>query len=146
MPGRWVLCYLRPGPNGEGIDRRLPFFPENLPFNESYQMFTFDREGGRVTNIGQLLGPFLRIEVSGGLARVLTPENDGRSPRRFRAEINGGGLCVGKEKNEEKSTSKCLPLPIKGEGLFDGLYVGERLRIGRNINGGGAVVVQIRVG
>ena len=24
----------------------------------------------------------------------------------------------------------CLPLPIKGEGIFDGVYLGRRLRIG----------------
>ena len=34
---------------------------------------------------------------------------------------------------------------IQGEGLFDSLYLGERLRIGQNINGGGAQVVQIRL-
>ena len=35
--GKWKLVYLRPGPNGVGVDRRVPF-PE-LPFNDSYQIF-----------------------------------------------------------------------------------------------------------
>ena len=39
----------------------------------------------------------------------------------------------------------CLPLPIQGEGLFDGQYLGERLRVGQNLNGGGARIVQVRV-
>ena len=43
------------------------------------------------------------------------------------------------------STSSCLPLPIRGEGIFDSVYLGKRLRIGQNINGGGARVVQIKL-
>ena len=39
----------------------------------------------------------------------------------------------------------CAPLPIQGVGLFDGLYLDKRLRIGQNLNGGGARIVQVRV-
>ena len=56
------------------------------------------------------------------------------------ANINGGKLCI-----LEKTEGNCISLPISGEGLFDSLYVGERLCIGQNINGGGARIVQIRL-
>ena len=36
-------------------------------------------------------------------------------------------------------------LPISGEGLFDGVYLDDRLRVGQNLNGGGARIVQVRV-
>ena len=36
--GKWRLAYLQPGPNGEGVDRRVPF-PE-FGFNEQYQIFS----------------------------------------------------------------------------------------------------------
>ena len=87
-------------------------------------------------NIGELLGPILRVEVGG----TLTEEDASvvRSPKRFRADITGGGLCLG--------SLPCAPLPIKGVGLFDGVYLGRRLRIGQNLNGGGARIVQLRVG
>lgn len=39
----------------------------------------------------------------------------------------------------------CAPLPITGVGVFDGVYLDERLRIGQNLNGGGARIVQVRV-
>ena len=61
-----------------------------------------------------------------------------RSPKRFEADITRGALCVG-------AGPACAPLPIRGEGVFDGLYLGSRLRIGQNLNGGGARVVQVRV-
>lgn len=59
-------------------------------------------------------------------------------PKRFQANIQGGKLCI-------KESCIIEGLPIKGTGLFDSLYVGERLRIGQNLNGGGARVVQIRL-
>ena len=31
-----------------------------------------------------------------------------------------------------------------GEGLFDGVYLDDRLRVGQNLNGGGARIVQVR--
>ena len=36
LRGRWRLAYLQPGPDGAGVDRRIPF-PE-LPWNNSYQV------------------------------------------------------------------------------------------------------------
>ena len=130
LAGLWRLAYLQPGPDGTGVDRRIPF-PE-FDFNDSYQKFG----ESSVLNIGELLGPTLRVEVGGSLT-----EEDAsvvRSPKRFRADITGGGLCLG--------SLPCAPLPIKGVGLFDGVYLGRRLRIGQNLNGGGARIVQLRVG
>ena len=130
LAGLWRLAYLQPGPDGTGVDRRIPF-PE-FDFNDSYQRFG----ESSVLNIGELLGPTLRVEVGG----TLTEEDASvvRSPKRFRADITGGGLCLG--------SLPCAPLPIKGVGLFDGVYLGRRLRIGQNLNGGGARIVQLRVG
>lgn len=130
--GKWRLAYLQPGPGGAGVDRRVPF-PE-LPFNEQYQRFGAD---GTLTNIGQLLGPALEVRVSGTLR-----EDDPRvelSPKRFVATIDRGALCLG-----ETSGAPCAPLPISGEGLFDGVFLGEQIRIGQNLNGGGARIVQVR--
>ena len=129
LPGKWILAYLQPGPQGAGIDRRIPF-PE-FPFNDNYQIFTLDK----VVNICELFGPSLRVVVGGDLT-----EEDPFSlevPKRFIANINQGKLCM--------LENTCVPLPISGEGLFDGVYVGDRLRIGQNINGGGARVVQLRL-
>lgn len=129
LDGTWALAYLQPGPTGGRIDRRIPF--PDLPFNNNYQKFT----QRTVTNIGELFGPLLVVRVGGSLQ-----EDDERStstPKRFKADINTGGLCIGEE--------KCIPLPITGEGLFDGVYLGERLRIGQNLNGGGARVVQVKL-
>ena len=41
----------------------------------------------------------------------------------------------------------CAPLPLRGETyrVFSGEYLGGRLRIGRDMNSGGARVVQVRV-
>jgi hypothetical protein len=86
-------------------------------------------------NIGQVLGPWVDVKVSGSLQ-----EDDPTStkvPKRFQANIKGGKLCFFQD--------ACVGLPIQGEGLFDSLYLGERLRIGQNINGGGARVIQIRL-
>ena len=128
LTGKWRVAYVRPGDNGAGLDRRIPF-PE-LSINESYQQFSSD---GSVTNIGELLGPNIRVEVKG-----LLIEDDlhvDTIPKRFRADISDGDLCAG---------SFCVKLPIEGVGLFDGVYLGEKIRIGQNLNGGGALVVQIR--
>ena len=127
LPGIWRVAYIRPGKNGKGLDRRIPF-PE-LPFNESYQKFSKDY----VTNVGELLGPTVRVEVSGALSEDDTKVNN--IPKRFRADIEGGNLCA---------WDNCVNLPIRGEGLFDGVYLGEKLRIGQNLNGSGALVVQVR--
>ncbi|KAL7536215.1 hypothetical protein ACHAWF_005398 [Thalassiosira exigua] len=129
--GKWALAYLQPGPDGGGIDRRIPF--PDLPFNNNYQIFSADA----VTNIGELLGPLLEVRVGGSLREEDVTSHS--TPKRFRANIDAGGLCLG------ESDEKCLPLPISGEGIFDGVYLGKRLRIGQNINGGGARVVQVKV-
>ena len=130
LVGKWRLAYLQPGPKGEGVDRRIPF-PE-FGFNEQYQIFR--QNPGRVTNVGEVLGPAVRVEVKGGLEELDSSVT--RSPKRFRALIDDGALCAG---------SACAPLPISGEGLFDGVYLDDRLRVGQNLNGGGARIVQVRV-
>ena len=56
LVGKWRLAYLQPGPKGEGVDRRIPF-PE-FGFNEQYQIFR--QNPGRVTNVGEVLGPAVR--------------------------------------------------------------------------------------
>lgn len=128
LSGSWRVAYIRPGQTGGGLDRRIPF-PE-LPFNESYQRFT----SGSVTNVGELLGPLLRVEVGGSLKEDDYSFNS--TPKRFIANINRGDICAGKV---------CAKLPIEGEGIFDGMYLGERIRIGQNLNGSGARVLQVRV-
>lgn len=134
LPGKWSLSYLQPGTSGEGIDRRIPF--PDLPFNNNYQFFTSDT----VTNIGEILGPILEVRVGGSLVEDDTSSLS--TPKRFQANIEKGGLCLGGGSQEDSS---CVPLPIKGEGIFDGVYLGKRLRIGQNINGGGARVVQVKI-
>ena len=132
LRGKWKLSYLQPGPDGAGVDRRVPF-PE-LPGNDSFQIF-----GERsVVNVGELLGPRLEVRVSGSLSE--DDEADLVSPKRFRADINQGRLCAG-----DGASAPCLPLPISGVGLFDGVYLDSKLRIGQNLNGGGARIVQVRV-
>ena len=133
LPGTWRVAYLRPGKDGGGLDRRIPF-PE-FPFNESYQVFTSDT----VTNIGQVLGPYVRVEVSGNLQEVDAKDN--RIPKQFRADIEGGKLCTALSMRDGNS---CLPLPISGVGIFDCVYLDDKLRIGKNLNGSGAIVLQVR--
>ncbi len=60
------------------------------------------------------------------------------TPKRFIANIDEGRLCLG--------GSACAPLPIRGEGVFDCVYLGKSIRIGQNLNGGGARIVQVLVG
>lgn len=137
LTGTWRLAYLQPGPEGGGVDRRVPF-PE-FPFNESFQRFVVDETTGRstVNNVGEVLGPAAAVIVSGCLSEEDIAVR--RSPKRFRADIDGGRLCLG------GGSCVCLPLPISGVGLFDGVYLGKTLRIGQNLNGGGARIVQVRV-
>lgn len=87
LHGKWALAYLQAGPNGGGIDRRIPF--PDLPFNNNYQIFSTDS----VTNVGELAGPLLEVRVGGSLA-----EDDATSlstPKRYRASIDRGSLCAG---------------------------------------------------
>lgn len=125
--GTWRVAYIRPGREGGGLDRRIPF-PE-FDFNESYQKFTADS----VNNVGELLGPTVRIEVSGDLSEDDLDVNS--TPKRFQANIRRGDLFAGNFR---------VKLPIEGVGIFDGVYLGEHIRIGQNLNGSGALVVQVR--
>eukprot|EP00320_Phaeocystis_rex_P009438 CAMPEP_0119064308 /NCGR_PEP_ID=MMETSP1178-20130426/7429_1 /TAXON_ID=33656 /ORGANISM="unid sp, Strain CCMP2000" /LENGTH=225 /DNA_ID=CAMNT_0007045745 /DNA_START=26 /DNA_END=703 /DNA_ORIENTATION=- len=135
LRGRWKLAYLQPGPDGAGIDRRIPF-PE-LPWNDNFQVFGADS----VTNVGELLGRALEVRVSGSLTEA--DPADLTAPKRFKADITRGQLCL--LGGGDLSAGACAPLPITGEGVFDGVYLGKRLRIGQNLNGGGARIVQVRV-
>lgn len=130
LVGTWRLSYLQPGPSGAGIDRRIPF-PE-FSFNNNFQVFTSDH---RLVNRGELFGPWLDVRVLGSWDAT-SSGSDSRM-QRFQADIQSGQICRG--------PLLCAPLPITGEGLFDSVYLGDRLRIGQNINGGGAVVVQVRM-
>jgi hypothetical protein len=153
LAGTWRLVYLQPGPGGAGIDRRIPFFPE-FPFNDNYQIFSTDHH---ITNIGELWGPRINVRVMGDYseeeeARMMGHSSNlirsGQSSsssslssssfQRFRATITSGKLCANRD-------TSCFDLPIAGEGLFDSVYLGDRLRIGQNLNGGGARVVQVRM-
>ena len=70
------------------------------------------------------------------------------APKRFKANINQGALCASLTMGSVEKANigrACAPLPIQGEGIFDGVYLGRRLRIGQNLNGGGARIVQVRV-
>lgn len=153
LAGTWKLVYLQPGPDGAGIDRRIPFLPEILDksfHNQNFQKFAYfssddDKESaenkGYITNIGEVLGPSVQVRVRG------TFEKEKESilqPRRFSAKINEGELCFG-GKADANEGGTCISLPIEGVGLFDAVYIDSKLRIGQNINGGGARVVQIRI-
>ena len=127
LVGTWMLTYLQPGPDGSGIDRRIPF-PE-FDFNDSFQRFT----DTTIVNVGQVMGPLIEVHVAGSLKH---DDENVVSTNRFIANIDHGELCL---------ASSCLPLPISGKGLFESSYVGTRLRIGQNLNGGGARVVQVRM-
>jgi hypothetical protein len=129
LPGTWKLVYLQAGPTGAGVDRRIPF-PE-FSFNDQYQIFT----PTTVTNRGELFGPGFFAQVTGGVTEVDSFSR--RTPKALEANIQGGQVCVGQA---------CFPLPIQGVGLFDILYLGDRLRILQNRNGGGAKGVQIKMG
>ena len=133
LRGKWKLAYLQPGPGGAGVDRRIPF-PE-LPGNDSFQIFG----DTSLTNVGELLGPALEVRVSGSLTE--DDLNDLTAPKRFRADITGGAICAA----IGPPGGTCAPLPIRGQGIFDGVYLDKRLRIGQNLNGGGARIVQVRV-
>jgi Uncharacterized conserved protein (DUF2358)/PAP_fibrillin len=145
LSGTWILAYLQPGPDGAGIDRRIPF-PE-FDFNDNYQLFDLNSETskGKVTNIGQLLGPLVNIQVYGTLQGAHPqPYPTSSIQRRYEANIQGGKVCFSKQLQPPTNCWIDLPM-IQGQGLFDSLYVGDRLRIGQNLNGGGARVVQIRL-
>lgn len=154
LSGTWMLAYLQPGPDGAGVDRRIPF-PE-FDFNDSFQIFssqdysTNDNDVGggalSVCNVGQVLGPLVEVRVTGSLERENASQKEVVvTPARFTATIERGDLCFFGSGTVDETKQMCIPLPISGVGMFDGLYVGRRLRIGQNLNGGGARVVQVRM-
>jgi hypothetical protein len=139
LPGTWRLVYLRAGSDGSGIDRRIPF-PE-FPFNDSFQIFhgldsNPSKDAEMIRNVGQVLGPNVFVAVFGDLVDI--PASREAARKRLQANIRGGKLCF-------VSDATCLGLPISGVGIFESIYLGDRLRIGQNVNGGGALVVQVRV-
>ena len=149
LPGKWMLVYIQPGPTGVGIDRRIPF--PDFDFNDNFQVFgssAKDDEGNEngsadtVQNVGQILGPWVQVQVSGKIREAIP--GDRRVPKRFVATIDRGALCA-QSSQKQKPQQLCLDLPISGEGIFDSVYLGRRLRIGQNINGGGARVVQVKL-
>ena len=81
------------------------------------------------------------VGVSGSLSEE--DPADLTAPKRFNVDITRGQLCL--FGGGDVAGGVCAPLPIKGEGVFDGVYLGKRLRIGQNLNGGGARIVQVRV-
>ena len=99
LVGKWRLAYLQPGPKGEGVDRRIPF-PE-FGFNEQYQIFR--QNPGRVTNVGEVLGPAVRVEVKGSLEELDSSVT--RSPKRFRALIDDGAFAA---------AARALPISVGG--------------------------------
>ena len=91
-------------------------------------------------NVGELVGPFLEVRVGGDLSE--DDPSDLVAPKRFKADITGGALCLSVGGGDGVTSAAniargCVPLPIKGEGVFYGVYLGPRLRIGQNLNGGG---------
>jgi hypothetical protein len=141
-------------------------FSSSSSSSSSFPGGTSSGAADTVTNVGQVLGSLADVRVSGSLRELATTTTpSGGSPplaaltfRRFEATIEGGGLCFGEAfllpspeaqagAAVNSSSSSCpinLPM-IRGRGIFDSLYLGDRLRIGRNINGGGARVVQVRL-
>ena len=69
-------------------------------------------------------------------------------PRRFQADLAQGALCgsITMGSREKANTGRlCGPLPIRGDGSFDLLYVGPRVRVSQNVEGGGVRTVHVRV-
>ena len=142
LRGKWRLAFVQPGLQDTlypGADR-AQLFPE-LPWNEKFQILgTAD-----VINVAELLGPLLEVRAAGSITE---DANDGTSPRRVRAEVSQGAICgsftIGTR--EKANTGRlCGPLPIRGDGSFDALYVGPRIRISENVEGGGVRTVHVRI-
>lgn len=123
--GPWQVVYTR----GPLLWRTLAP-PGRLldPVNEFSQ--TFDWRRGTVTNRGTLLGGLISLTAEGRYSVL------GASlPLRVTARVTSGALRVG---------SLQVPLPIRGEGEVDLVYVDERVRVFRQANGGLAVQVPRR--
>jgi hypothetical protein len=132
--GKWRLAYLQRGRNA----------PLELPFNEQYQIIS----RSEIVNVAELLGPTLEVRAAGAWREDL-PASD-QTPKRFRADISQGAVCaaVTMGRSEKANIGRaCAERPLSGETyrVFEGEYVGPRLRIGQDLNSGGARVVQVRV-
>lgn len=143
FPGQWKLVYFEPGEEGGrgGVDRRIPF-PE-FSFNDQYQVFGSDQS---VQNIGELWGPSLAVRVLGSYQEQ-DPSSQS-SPKRLQANITGGKLCWNPSSPTNELTATegaCVDLPIQGMGLFESLYLGERIRVLQNLNGTGARGIQVKM-
>ena len=89
LRGKWRLAYLQPGPDGAGVDRRVPFSGLfDQPWNDNFQVFG----ANSVVNVGELVGPFLEVRVGGDLSE--DDPSDLVAPKRFKADITGGALCL----------------------------------------------------
>lgn len=135
--GKWRLAYLQPGL--DEVPR--PFL--GLASNEQYQIFS----SSEVVSVAELLGPTLEVRAA-GLWREDTPA-DMRPPKRFRSELRDGAICGSftMGRSEKANIGRvCAPLPLRGETyrVFQGEYVGARIRIGQDLNSGGRVV-QVKV-
>ena len=92
-----------------------------------------------VTNVGELLGSALEVRVSGGLSEE--DPADLTAPKRFNVDITRGQLCL--LGGSDLAGGVCAPLPIKGEGVFDGECISASVCASvRTFNGGGARIVQ----
>ena len=137
--GEWRVAFVQEGPGGIGIDRRIPF-PE-FPFNDNYQIATATTD--EIVNVSELFGPLLFVKVFGKLREL--DSSSQIMPKRFDATVSGGGLCWGGERHGYEG-GFCLDLPmIQGTGQQDFLFNSERIRILRSVDGGGTIVVQIRI-
>lgn len=138
--GKWRLAYLQRGFHSAPP----PAFQLQLPFNEQFQIFG----QSSVVNVAEVLGSLLEVRAA-GLWLQDEPSNIG-TPKRFRADIDQGALCgaitIGSAEKANIGRA-CVPLPLRGETyrVFEGEYLSPRLRIGQDINSGGARVVQVRV-
>ncbi|KAL7578751.1 hypothetical protein ACA910_015984 [Epithemia clementina (nom. ined.)] len=145
-------------------DQYQVFGQDNAIYQVPVVTTATDDPSSGITNIGQVWGPSLYVRVMGTFHQVDSTTATTSSPARFQADISSGQLCWGgpptpqprpatasttnndKDKNKnDKNKEKCLDLPIQGVGLFESLYLGERLRILQNLNGTGARGIQVRM-
>ena len=143
LRGKWRLVYVQPGPQQflYPAAARPLLFPE-LPWNDSYQIVGVSD----VINVGELAGPLLEVRAAGRLAEQ--DVGGGSLPKRFQADLSQGALCasITVGAREKANTGRlCGPLPIRGDGSFDALYVGPRVRVSQNVDSGGARTVHVRI-
>ena len=142
--GKWRLAYLQ-----RGFDSKPPPAFE-LPVQEQFQIFS-QQQVVNVAEIGKvwpLFGAAIEIRAAG--LWLQDDPGDPAPPKQFRADIDQGALCgaITMGSVEKANIGRaCVPLPLRGETyrIFEGEYLSPRLRIGQDINSGGARVVQLRV-